>query len=227
MDKLINLITEFNSVSLTIRLVLAVVLGGLIGSERGRHGRVAGLRTHILICVGAALTALTGLFAIKLTGNTGDIFRISAQVISGIGFLGVGTIMVRNNSSVTGLTTAAGLWATAAIGIAVGYGFYTGSIIATFICIFTTTVLSKLQREQKNVIHLYLEVDDIKKTGDIIDEIRRVVGRHGTVEVIPPKSNTNGHIGVLADLPHSDSAEDNVSALRLLEGICFIIEENS
>ena len=176
MEKILDIIVDFNCVSTVFRLLLAVVLGGLIGSERGRHGRSAGLRTHIIICVGAALTSLVGLYAVEIIGKSGDALRISAQVISGIGFLGVGTILVRNNSIVTGLTTAAGLWTTATIGIAVGYGFYLGSIVATVICIFAATVLSRLQKSQKNVVHLYAEIEDIFKTGNIAAEIKKVIG---------------------------------------------------
>ncbi len=224
MEQFLNLINNFGYVSVIVRLVLAIILGGLIGSERGRHGRAAGLRTHILICVGAALTSLTGLFVLE-TGGTGDAFRISAQVVSGIGFLGVGTILVRNNSIVTGLTTAAGLWTTAAIGIAVGYGFYLGSIFATFICIFAATVLSRLQKGQKNVVHLYSEVDDISATGKVVSEIKNATDGTAVAEVIAPKSNCSGHIGLTVDFPHTSKTNEYISKIEKIEGISFVIEE--
>ena len=106
---------EFNMVSVLLRLFLAVIVGGIIGFERGRHGSAAGFRTHILVCVGATMTSLCSLYASLSLQLPGDIFRLSAQVISGIGFLGAGIILVRNNSTVAGLTTAAGMWVTATI----------------------------------------------------------------------------------------------------------------
>ena len=107
MQKIIEYLIDFNALSITVRLILALLLGGLIGMERGRHGRAAGMRTHVLVCIGACMTALVGLFMSDVADST----RIAAQVISGIGFLGAGTIMIRNQSVITGLTTAAGLWA--------------------------------------------------------------------------------------------------------------------
>ena len=148
-------------VKVLIRIVAAGLLGGLIGIERGKHGRAAGLRTHILVSVGAAMTSLTSLYLSEVLGYTGDVARISAQVISGIGFLGAGTIMVRNSSIITGLTTAAGMWATAAIGVATGYGFYIGAAAATLICIFSVTVLSHIEAAQKNNALVYIEFTDI------------------------------------------------------------------
>ena len=227
MEKILDIIVDFNCVSTVFRLLLAVVLGGLIGSERGRHGRSAGLRTHIIICVGAALTSLVGLYAVEIIGKSGDALRISAQVISGIGFLGVGTILVRNNSIVTGLTTAAGLWTTATIGIAVGYGFYLGSIVATVICIFAATVLSRLQKSQKNVVNFYAEIEDIFKTGNIVAEIKKVIGGLANVEVIPPKSNYSGHIGITVDFPHTEKTEEHINNIERSSGICFVIEETN
>lgn len=225
MDKILELINDFCYTSVALRLLLAAVFGGLIGSERGRHGRAAGMRTHILICIGAAMTSLTGLFIAHI-GSTGDISRISAQVISGIGFLGVGTIMVRNNSIVTGLTTAAGMWATAAIGIAVGYGFYTAALLATAICIFTVTVLSRLEKNRKNVIHLYVEICDTKSTGMIVDTVRAMENAV-SVDLTQPKSNCNGHIGLLVDVRVECGAEDSKSKISAIEGVDFVVEEMS
>ena len=100
-----------------LKTALAVLIGGLIGSERARHGRAAGMRTHILVCLGACLTAMTSLYVVNVAGVPGDVFRISAQAISGVGFLGAGMIVLKNNSTIIGLTTAAGVWTTGAIGV--------------------------------------------------------------------------------------------------------------
>lgn len=225
MDKFLEIISDFGYISVILRLVLAAIFGGLIGIERGRHGRAAGMRTHILICIGAAMTALTGLFVAHI-GGTGDITRISAQVISGIGFLGVGTIMVRNNSTVTGLTTAAGMWATASIGIAVGYGFYTASLLATVICIFTATFLSRLEKNRKNLAHFYSEINDTKQTGKLVESIRSMKGVF-SVELTVPKSNCQGRVALLIDIKNNSSTESVKNAIAELEGIDFVVEEIS
>ena len=165
-------IKEFNTVSLLIRIFLAVIAGGVIGSERGRHGRAAGFRTHILVCLGGAMTALLSLYATKSAGLTGDIFRISASVVSGIGFLGAGIILVKNNSTVAGLTTAAGMWVTATIGVAFGYGFYLGGILATVICIVNAALLTKIEHKRIQALRFYVEVDDIEKIQSVLNGYR-------------------------------------------------------
>lgn len=224
MHTFLELINDFGPVSSLLRLILAAVLGGLIGSERGRHGRAAGMRTHILICLGAAMTALTGLYIAHI-GGTGDISRISAQVISGIGFLGVGTILIRHNSIVMGLTTAAGMWSTAAIGIAVGYGFYLGAIIATAICIFTATGLSKLERRRKNVTHFYAEITADENTDNIVETIRTMEDGDIAVDIVLAKSNTNGRLGLIIDVRDPKSPETFKGKVSHLEGVCLVIEE--
>ncbi len=224
MEKLLALINDFGLVSTFIRLILAAVFGGLIGSERGRHGRAAGMRTHILICLGAAVTALTGLF-IAHVGGEGDISRISAQVISGIGFLGVGTILIRNNSVVTGLTTAAGMWATAAIGIAVGYGFYIGAALATVICIFTATVLTLLEKNRKNTIHFYAEISANENAGRVVDKIRNLESVEVSLEIINTKSNSTGRLGAMIDIKNPEKSIDYKALIDSIDGVCFTIDE--
>ena len=146
----LGFLSEFNIWSVILRIVLAALFGGIIGIEREKHGRAAGFRTHILICVGSALTSLVGLFA-ATNFFSGDAFRISAQVVSGIGFLGVGMIMVRNRTIITGLTTAAGLWTTAIIGIAVGYGFYIGALLTTMLCVITVLLFGIFENKGKSI----------------------------------------------------------------------------
>ena len=116
MAHIIKILTDFNTVSISVRLLLALLLGGAIGMERGRHGRAAGMRTHVLVCIGACMTALVGIHILSINPNE-NVTRIAAQVISGIGFLGAGMIMIRNQSVITGLTTAASLWNTACLGL--------------------------------------------------------------------------------------------------------------
>jgi putative Mg2+ transporter-C (MgtC) family protein len=135
-----------NDLDLIIRLSLSVILGGLIGLERESHGRAAGLRTHILVCLGATLIMLTAvnLFESYPYSSNIDPFRMAAQVVSGIGFLGAGTI-IRFRASVRGLTTAASLWASAGIGLSIGSGFYKGALFATTLVLISLFFLTKLE----------------------------------------------------------------------------------
>ncbi len=227
MKELWEILVGFNVWSIIARVVLSAVLGGLIGSERGRHGRAAGMRTHILVCLGSAITSLTGLYAVETLGYTGDVFRISAQVVSGIGFLGAGTILVRNRSIVTGLTTAAGMWATASIGIAVGYGFYVGAIVASLLCLLFVPMLGKVEYKRKLLSSLYVEVDDISRTGVLVEEIRALLGHTLTVQITAPKSTCNGHVGLQLLVRSSVLDADLIQKITALDGVSFMVEEDT
>lgn len=138
-------------VQIVLRLIIGAILGGLVGFERERHNkRIAGFRTHILVCVGSTLIMLTSLYIFDIYGGMApvDPARIAAGVITGIGFLGAGTI-IRSSASVTGLTTAASLWTVSGIGLAVGCGFYLAGFVATFIVLAALYLLRKVQIEEK------------------------------------------------------------------------------
>ncbi|MEM1484444.1 MgtC/SapB family protein [Oscillospiraceae bacterium PP1C4] len=154
-------LTELNSISILVRLALSVICGGVIGVDRGRKRRPAGLRTHILVCLGSALVMIVNQY-LNIAYQTGDPARLGAQVISGIGFLGAGTIITKRNQ-VTGLTTAAGLWASACMGLAAGAGFYEGAVVA---CLFIYCVMTLLHRlddaviAKSPVVMVYVELAD-------------------------------------------------------------------
>ncbi len=140
-----NTLNDFNAISALFRLTLAVICGGLIGIDRGRKHRPAGFRTYMLVCLGAALTMVISQYVKYELGITTDITRLGAQVINGIGFLGAGTIIVTRRQQVKGLTTAAGLWASACMGIAIGSGFYIAAIGSCALIIIVLILLSKLE----------------------------------------------------------------------------------
>ncbi len=131
--------------SITLRMVLAVICGSLIGIEREFKRRPAGFRTHILICMGAAMTTLTSEYLFTVMHYYTDVARMGAQVIAGIGFIGAGTIIVTKHQRVKGLTTAAGLWAVGIVGLAIGAGFCEGAVIATILIFLAESVFSKLE----------------------------------------------------------------------------------
>ena len=163
---MLSIFDGFRSVTLaaiTLRLVLAVICGGLVGIERAYKRRPAGFRTHILICLGAAMTTLTSQYLYLNMHYYTDMARLGAQVVAGIGFIGAGTIIVTRQQRVKGLTTAAGLWASAIIGLALGGGFYEGGIITTFMILIAELLFSKLEYlvlDHVPEINLYMEYTD-------------------------------------------------------------------
>ncbi len=166
---------ELDWLSVAVRLVLAVICGGVIGLERERKRRPAGFRTHILICLGAALTTMTSQYLALNLGLFTDMARLGAQVIAGIGFIGAGTIIITKRRQVKGLTTAAGLWAAAIVGLCCGAAFFEGAIIATVVIILAEVVFAKLEYfivSSARVINLYVEYSDSSRLGTIVDTIK-------------------------------------------------------
>lgn len=125
----LNPLRDISFASIALRMILAFVCGGLVGIEREFKRRAAGFRTHILICMGAAITTLTSQYLVLEMNYATDMGRLGAQVIAGIGFIGAGSILVTRRQRVKGLTTAAGLWAAAIVGLCFGSGFYEGGEI--------------------------------------------------------------------------------------------------
>lgn len=194
----ITYMRDFNLVTVFARIFLACLAGFILGVERGKHGRVAGMRTHILVCVGSALTILIGLFVVDELGVGQDATRIAAQTISGIGFLGVGTIMVRGKSQVVGLTTAAGLWAAAAIGLSFGAGFYEGGILGTLIAILVNGLLPKIEYRYKlsRVSYVfYVEIASVYDVQRFVDSLEKNYPVQ-EVEITKPNSGHSSHVGV-------------------------------
>ncbi|MBO7196585.1 MAG: MgtC/SapB family protein [Clostridia bacterium] len=228
MKEIMDYLRELNIVSILVRLVLAMLMGGTIGLERGKQGRAAGMRTHIFVCMGATLTTMIGYFSL-VTSSTGDPLRVAAQVISGIGFLGVGTILLKGRFQITGLTTAAGLWCAAAIGIALGAGFYEGAII-TFACsVLTVTIFWRVEyilNKKYRRFGIYVEISSDKYVRTAIDMIRTRF-RVTDIQVTKPRSGTSGNVGIEANVHNSDfsTSPDEVSkTLEAEEYVIFALE---
>ena len=205
-----------------IRSLAAVIIGGLIGSERARHGRAAGMRTHILVCLGSCMTALTSMY-VSQTFGVGDVFRIPAQVVSGIGFLGAGMIILKANIMITGLTTAAGVWTTATIGIAVGYGYYIGALIVTVLFLATIILFAKFERHRKSAEVIYIELDNLYKVNATLEKLKKYIPEAFSYQIFAPKSNHSGHVGI--NLVIDKRIDLDVSRLTEIENVVFAIEE--
>ena len=133
-----------NELIIILKLILAIILGGLVGWEREHGKKPAGLRTHMLVCLGSALVTIVSLYVFERFGSATDPGRIAAGIVTGIGFLGAGAI-IRLGGSVKGLTTAASIWMVAAIGLAVGCGLYLTAIISAILCLVILFGLMKLE----------------------------------------------------------------------------------
>ena len=167
---------EITVLSVALRIATAIIVGGLIGLERGLKNRPAGLRTYMVVCLGACLIMLTNQYIYQAT-SVGDPVRMGAQVISGIGFLGAGTIIVTRRNQIKGLTTAAGLWAAAGVGLAVGIGFYEAALAGAFAIFFVMTMLQKMDNKMHRstkVIEIYVELKREYPLGDFLQDIRNM-----------------------------------------------------
>ncbi|MCR5792003.1 MAG: MgtC/SapB family protein [Lachnospiraceae bacterium] len=185
--------------SILVRLLLAFCIGAAVGIERELRGRAAGLRTHILVCVGACLTETISFYIVEYLDVNTDAVRLAAQVIPGIGFLGAGTILVIGRSNIRGLTTAAGLWTTAILGIAAGAGFFEGAILVGVGTMFALTGLNTLEGRlniKKDTINLYLEVDGANWVNAVLDELRKKNYKLKSVEASRGRSGLEDHIGI-------------------------------
>ena len=161
---------EITAVGIFVRIIVAMLLGGLIGLERGIKNRPAGFRTYMLVSIGACIVMLVNQYSYQATG-AGDPTRMGAQVISGIGFLGAGTIIVTPHNQVKGLTTAAGLWASACVGLAAGIGLYEAAVAGSMAIVAVLTVLHRLDfslRSQGNVVEVYIELDPSMSLGTFL-----------------------------------------------------------
>ena len=182
MSASLDFLRELNILSLAVRLGLAMICGGLIGLERERKRRPAGFRTYMLVCLGASLTMLLSQYlyvmsesnwseVVTATGIKMDVSRVGAQVINGIGFLGAGTIIVTGKHEVKGLTTAAGLWASACMGLAVGAGFYECVVLGFLLIVLSIILLPYVENiivaNTRNMI-LYVELKNLDEIGGII-----------------------------------------------------------
>ena len=157
-----------------VRLTLATILAGIIGAERAIKKHAAGLRTYILVCVASCMAMMADAFLVEMFGS-GDAARFGAQVISGIGFLGAGTILVTSGNQVKGLTTAAGLWAVACLGLTIGAGFYTAALIGfilIFIAIFYMPQLERKLTKKSGCYELHIELDQKSNLKELVKFFR-------------------------------------------------------
>ena len=189
-------IREFSFLSIALRVLLSSVSAGLIGFERGRAGRAAGLRTHILVSLGACIVMCVDHYLVTAINPAADPARLGAQVINGMGFLGAGTILA-TGKRVTGLTTAAGLWTTACIGLAYGGGYFEGGLLAAATMLVVMIILHKLEGHSSTLIgmELLIEITVPEDIPCVLDTIRTCEGHVINISINDDsKKIKKGHI---------------------------------
>ena len=195
-------IREVTLMSTVLRITLAMILGGCLGMERELKNRPAGLRTYMLVCVGSCLIMLTNQYSYQVF-QVGDPVRMGAQVVSGIGFLGAGTIIVTRRSQIKGLTTAAGLWASAAIGLAVGIGFYEAAIAGSAVIAIILTILHRLDtvmHRNTKYVEIYVELSGEITLLEFMNRIRDMGIAFDSVQLDVDNSQTAGSRSYVASL---------------------------
>ena len=219
---------EITYLSIALRLVVAVLCGGALGLERGLKNRPAGMRTYMLVCVGACLIMLTNQYLFQVT-QAGDPMRLGAQVVSGIGFLGAGTIIVTRHNQIKGLTTAAGLWSSAGVGLALGVGFYEAALTAG-LAIFV--VMTLLQRWDDNLhsktraVEIYVELEQGTTVGYFIRGVRQLELEISNIQMEQDAATDNNARGMIATLkaPKRTSHTVLMDKVRQIKGVRYLEE---
>lgn len=222
------LFREINGLSITLRIVLALLMGGILGTERGLRNRPAGFMTYVLVCIGSTIIMLTNQYISTIYPET-DPTRLAAQVVSGIGFLGAGTIIVTRNDEVRGLTTAAGLWLAAGLGLAIGVGFYMGAVIGFGFSLFALVSLKKVDiyiKQHAKTMDIYLEYNSsfsLRRLSEYTQEqhFELFDMQRGNVKTLNQELGTLiFSIGLTQKLNHNDILDN----LYALDGVEYIRE---
>ncbi|MEA5134855.1 MAG: MgtC/SapB family protein [Candidatus Fimivivens sp.] len=227
MGEVLNSLRTLTLLSIFARFALAVVLGGVIGMERGKKRHPAGLRTHLVVCIGSASVMMVSQYIFDTMNGAADPARLGAQVISGIGFLGVGTIVVTGRNQVSGLTTAAGLWASACMGLAIGIGFYEGAVIMCLFLYLVLEVLDRLDAEHvkySNKFQLFIEYNQDVHLGQIIKVIHSLDWRVTNIDTI---SKIGDSVSIVLSVNHDGKRVDRnqlIEALTNISGLFFAQE---
>ena len=214
--------------TISVRLVVALICGGIIGIERERKRRPAGFRTHILICIGAAMTTLTSQYIAFELGYYTDLARLGAQVIAGIGFIGAGTIIVTKRKNVKGLTTAAGLWASAIVGLCAGAGFIEGALVTTVIIIIAELLLARFEyfmMSNSRTITIFVEYSDTSKLTSIVETVKDNSSYIRDIEITKSNSENNTSCAIFSiQMPRRKSHEKMINLISNIESVVSVEE---
>lgn len=222
------MLREITYTAILLRILCALLVGGILGIERGRKNRPAGLRTYMLVCVGSCLIMLTNQYIYQSIG-IGDPVRLGAQVVSGIGFLGAGTIIVTKRNQIKGLTTAAGLWAAAGVGLALGIGFYEGALTAGLAIYLVLTALQRWDdkmHQNAKVMELYIEQAENHNLGSLIRQIRNLDVEIEGIQVENDGAIEDGARGLITTLRLRKKSNHPllIKDIRKIDGVLYVEE---
>ena len=228
MDAIMTTAREFTYLEAGLRILMAIVLGGMIGMERGLKNRPAGLRTYMLVCLGACIVMLTNQYVYEAFG-VGDPVRMGAQVVSGIGFLGAGTIIVTARNQIKGLTTAAGLWASACVGLALGIGLYAVSIMGSVAIFVILTLLHELDfrmRRSTKQVEVYVELKHNVAVGQFLDFVRDRQYEPSNLQILLENTSDKGIMAFSVTLKGQKNCnhDDIVTTVKTMPGIGYVEE---
>lgn len=212
--------------SMILRITLSIIIGGILGFERGRVSRPAGFRTYIIVCLGATLIMMTNHYVYDYFGVS-DPVRLGAQVVSGIGFLGAGTIIQTNRNQVQGITTAAGLWASAGLGLAIGIGFYEGAIIGGLAILTVLTILqvvNNLIKRNTKEYEVYIEFEERIPFSTVLNALRdrsyELLDIHMSKDIL----RTQQEIILVLRSEEKKTHEELIREIASIEGVTFVQE---
>lgn len=214
---------------IVVRLTLSIIIGALIGVERSRKGSPAGVKTHSLVCLGSTLVMLLSIYINQLFGQ-GDVARMPSQVISGIGFLGAGTILVTSKSQIKGLTSAAGIWFNACVGLTIGLGFYFAAIYATILAIGGVKLLDYvLLGKGDSVVHLMIEYHPSLNIMDVVNILRNIKCKIISMEnEIPSEFTSNNEklrsATMAIEKPKRITVSDIIREIENIHGLVIVVD---
>ena len=219
---------DWSLAAMLIRLTMAGIVGASIGIDRSMKRRGAGIKTHVLVCLGSAIVMMTSQYISFHFTDKADVSRLGAQVISGVGFLGVGTIIVTGKNQVRGLTTAAGLWTCACIGLAAGIGYVEGALLCLFFVLFTFKFLNIIDRaihEHARIFDVYLEFESNRNIARFIEEMRNQKMKISDLEISKSKIEGEGPTAICTiEVREKRKRSILLDILREIEGIKFVEE---
>jgi len=220
---------ELNTWTVIVRLTAAALLGGLVGIERGMSRHAAGFRTHMLVCVGAALAMVANQYIFTFLTAASDPARIGAQVVSGIGFLGAGTIIVTRKQQIRGLTTAAGLWASACMGICIGIGYVEAAAVGCGIILLIMTIMRKIDEyayRHSRVMTVYLELTGAQALDALLGRFTQDKTRILGIDISKTETTHHGELGARIVLKSAASINHVtfIAELAKFDGVCYVEE---
>jgi len=214
--------------AILLKTIISLILGGALGYERGMKNRPAGFRTYMLVCLGSAMVMMTNQYIFQYYDG-GDIVRMGAQVISGIGFLGAGTIMVTGRQQIRGITTAAGLWAAACCGLAIGIGFYEGAILGGVTILVVMVCMNRMEihfRRKSPIIGVYLEYSSLKNFSHFLAAIREHDLEVIDVQMNGNRSSREGDMCIIMNIESRTKRqhEEVLAIIKSIDGVDYVEE---